>query len=251
MAKTIRDLRVKQKFVMDDAYLNGMARLCGSNATIAYVSLCRHASKGQECFPSIKLMSEQHSVSPRTIIRGLKKLEEHNVIEIGKKRTKDGKWLNNSYTLLDKSVWNYSQVTQSHMDSQVTKTTLPSDKNDALQVTNSHTKETHTKETHRRTSEQGSLGALVSEIIKAFEAVDVKNKTYYGNTTQRSACEFLIEQYGLEEIKSRISLLPRSNTTRYFPRIYTPVQLRDKWQQLEDAIMSKQKEITNKKDLVI
>jgi len=240
MNDKVRDLRRKEKFVVDDEYLNGMARICGSNATIAYMSLCRHSSKQQTCFPSLKLMAEQHGVSTRTILRGLQKLEERNVIKIDKKRTKDGKWLNNSYTLLDKTEWDYSQVTNSHVDSQVTKTTLPSDKNDTHHVTNSHTKDTHIKDTHIRNSEHGSQG--VSEMIKEFETVDPKNKTYYGNKTQRKACEFLISEYGFDEVKKVIAILPESNRREYYPRIYTPVQLRDKWKQLGDAITSKRSE---------
>jgi len=77
--------------------------------------------------------------------------------------------------------------------------------------------------------------SLIPEVIKLFEDVDPKNKTYYGNTSQRKACEFLIEEYTFEEVKKRISFLNRSNKQPYFPTITTPCQLRDKWVQLEDA----------------
>ena len=109
---------------MDDAYLNGMARLCGLQATLVYSSLCRHANKYQYAFPSIKLMSEQHSVHRDTIIKGIKNLEKRNVIEIEKKRTKDGKWLNNTYILIDRSEWNYNHVGVSNVDSRVAHTDM-------------------------------------------------------------------------------------------------------------------------------
>jgi len=35
----IRDLRKKDKFVMDDEYLNGYAKLCKPNGTCVYMSL--------------------------------------------------------------------------------------------------------------------------------------------------------------------------------------------------------------------
>lgn len=151
--KRIIDARKKEKFMIDDEFIDKMARLCCHQGTIVYTSLCRRTDRGQECFPSIQLMAEEHGVSTRTILRGLKKLSERNVIKIGKTRKKDGKWLNNTYTLLDKSVWKYDQVTNSHMDSHVTKMDLPCDKNDGSHVTYSHTKETHIrkpikKETH-------------------------------------------------------------------------------------------------------
>ena len=92
---------------------------------------------------------------------------------------------------------------------------------------------------------------LGSEIIKALEEVDPKNKTYYGNTTQRAACDFLIDQYGLEEVIKRIAVLPKTNKLSYFPNITTPVQLKEKWVQLEDAVQRKRSETEAKKVKVI
>lgn len=214
--KRIIDSRKKEKFMVDDAYLNGQAKLCGHQATIAYLSLCRHASKDQECFPSIKLMAEEHAVSTRTIIRGLQKLEERNVIKIGKSRTKGGKWLNNTYTLLDKSVWDYSQVPNSHMDNQVTNMNEPSDKYDANQVTNSHTKETHIrkhikKETHPCETSSRDIVA----VIKMFEIVNPTISQYYGNTTQRASAERLLKKWTLPQIKAVVNILPKMNADRY------------------------------------
>jgi len=109
--KRIVDLRKKEKYILDDEYLNGMAKLCGWQGTIVYNSLCRHANfTTQECFPSIQLMMTQHNVSRKTILKGLLSLEKRKVILIEKRRTNDGKWLNNKYTLLDKSLWDYTQV---------------------------------------------------------------------------------------------------------------------------------------------
>ena len=76
----------------------------------------------------------------------------------------------------------------------------------------------------------------IPEVIKLFEPVDPKNKTYYGNKTQRAACEFLLAEYGLEEIKKRTDVLPKTNTMPYFPNITTPCQLRDKWVTLNNQI---------------
>lgn len=87
---------------------------------------------------------------------------------------------------------------------------------------------------------------LVPEVIKLFESVDPKNKTYYGNKSQRAACEFLIDEYSFDETKKRIAILPMSNKTPYFPTITTPCQLRDKWVQLEDAIQRKQIDLSSK-----
>lgn len=92
-------------------------------------------------------------------------------------------------------------------------------------------KESNTGDAGRR-----KFGALGADLIKEMEAVDPKNKTYYNNTSQRAAADFLVEQYGFEEVKKRIGVLPRTNKLPYFPTITTPVQLRDKWVTLQDAV---------------
>lgn len=76
----------------------------------------------------------------------------------------------------------------------------------------------------------------IPEVIKLFEAIDPKNKTYYGNKTQRAACAFLLSEYGFEEIEKRTTVLPKTNTMPYFPNITTPCQLRDKWVTLNNQI---------------
>lgn len=106
ITKRVIDKRSKEKFMIDDAYLNGQAKLCGWQATLVYNSLCRHANKGQESFPSIKLISEELNISRPTVLKGLENLEKYNVIIVEKQQHgKAGKWLNNSYILLDKSEW--------------------------------------------------------------------------------------------------------------------------------------------------
>ncbi|SRR6266481_1119368 len=93
--------------------------------------------------------------------------------------------------------------------------------------------------------------AMVTSVIKAFEVVDPKNKGYYGNTTQRKACGFLIEEYGLEEVLKRVGVLPRTNKVPYFPSITTPHQLKEKWVQLQDRVQQKRTELQAKKVKVI
>ena len=154
--KRIIDQRKKEKFMMDDAYLNGQARLCGWQATLAYSSLCRHANKSQECFPSIKLMAEELAVNRKTILKGLYNLEKYNVIKVKKQRTKDGRWLNNTYILLDKSEWIKNQVPERDTVSKST-TLTPSmslrgnslvPERDTVHVPERDTKETHNTRKH-------------------------------------------------------------------------------------------------------
>lgn len=94
------------------------------------------------------------------------------------------------------------------------------------------------------------MNITIPEVIKLFEVVDPKNKTYYGNKTQRAACEFLLNEYGFDEVRKRIEVLPRTNVIQYFPSITTPCQLRDKWVTLDNSIKRSKQEQDNKSNVV-
>jgi predicted transcriptional regulator len=137
----IRDLRQKEKFFVDDAYLSGYARVLGVTTTAVYLSLCRHTNRDQECFPSQDKIAEDHNITRRTVIRAIKKLKEANIIKIEKERADNGKWFNNLYILLDKSQWKKPEDIGVTWNSHVTKKT----KTIGHQ---SHIKDTHIKDTH-------------------------------------------------------------------------------------------------------
>lgn len=104
MKVEIRDLRDKF-FRTDDEYLNGYARICGIYATGVYMSLCRHADKEDHCFPGIDLISEELAVSRPSVIKGIKKLEELNIIQVARTKRKNGRQMVNGYWLVNKRHW--------------------------------------------------------------------------------------------------------------------------------------------------
>lgn len=104
----IRDIRKKEQFVVDDAYLNGHAKVCGIYATGVYVALCRHADiSHQTCFPSIPLLSRKLNISRRQVIRALQVLEDYNIV---RREKTEGK--GNRYWLIDKKHWKAASVSQ-------------------------------------------------------------------------------------------------------------------------------------------
>ena len=104
----IRDIRKKEQFVVDNAYLNGYAKVCGIYATGVYVALCRHADiSRQTCFPSITLMTKKLDISRSQVIRALKVLEDYNIIRREKTRGKG-----NMYWLIDKKHWKPTDVSR-------------------------------------------------------------------------------------------------------------------------------------------
>lgn len=86
-----------------------------------------------------------------------------------------------------------------------------------------------------------------AEVIKAFEVVDPKNKTYYANKTQRSACDFLISEYGLQDVLNLIAVLPQVNQQKllYMAQITTPYELKENWVKLKNKIGQNIKSKTN------
>lgn len=77
-------------------------------------------------------------------------------------------------------------------------------------------------------------------IIKAFEEIDPKNKTYYGHKGQRSACTFLIKEYGLDSTIEAIEFLKgiysREVLPEYFPSINSPYDLKEKWTKVQQFV---------------
>jgi hypothetical protein len=95
----VRDLREKF-FMVDDAYLNGWARIFGTTTSMVYILICRHVGSDQACFPTFPLMADKLSVSERQARRAVKILEFHNLIKVDRVSGQP-----NIYWLIDKKHW--------------------------------------------------------------------------------------------------------------------------------------------------
>lgn len=236
----VRDMRHKEKFFVDDEYLNGYAKHLGTTTSMVYFVLCRHADKNQECFPSYEHIADKLGVSDATIKRSIRDLKDWNIIAIGKRKRTSGKFMHNSYILLDKSVWkNKPEVTSDPRSPEVMDDT---NHRSPMHQTTGHprpTKDTHIKDTHINDTNTSEQSSQVSEIIDLFKEVNPSYRKLFSNKTQRGAVERLLEIHGFESISKIISFLPRSNKTEYMPVITTPLQLEDKFGQLAAAWQKK------------
>jgi hypothetical protein len=227
MKKRIIDKRRKEKFMLDDEYLNGQAKLCGWKGTIVYNSLCRHSDKEQHCFPSIKLMSEQHGVGRNTILKGIETLKNRNIISIERTRNKGGKWLNNSYTLLDKSEWDYNQVPLKDTVNQVPLRTSPSPSQNitksSTRTLRKHREGNTEKETHISKTE---FCDNTNYLIGLFKPVNILFDSLYRNKTERSAIQELEKKVTLKKLEGIINVLPVTNNETFCPTITKPTELR-------------------------
>jgi len=185
-----------------------------------------------------KELAKQTGISETTIERILNYLESEH--QIGQQKT-------TKYRLITIINWSEYQKVDSTSDNKRTTNGQQTD-------TNKNDKKNKNEKKYIADSKTDVLqedkvvkyNPLGAEIIKALEEVDPKNKTYYGNKTQREACDFLIQEYGLYQVLKRVSVLSKTNKIQYFPTITTPVQLKDKWVQLQDAVDRKRGEIKSK-----
>lgn len=228
----VRDMRHKEKFFVDDEYLNGYAKHLGTTTSMVYFVLCRHADKNQECFPSYEHIADKLGVSDATIKRSIKDLKDWNIISIGKRKRTHGKFLHNSYLLLDKSVWKSKpEVTSDPRSPEVMDAPH---QGSPMHLTIGHprpTKDTHMKDTHMKELALQS-NADIPVLIKEFEKTNKACGDFYGNTTQRKALEKLINAYGRDKVFAVINALPKLNRVLY-NKATTPVELWNKWSKIE------------------
>jgi len=226
-------MRIKEKFFVDDAYLNGYAKLCGTNATLVYLCLCRHSDRHQESFPSVELMAEKLGVSRDSVIRGIKTLVSWNIISKERERRTNATWLNNRYILLDKTTWKPKPSSpQQHGE--------PSSKSDPIQVANevvsqvavSDTKDTHRpegytyKDTHTPALRSGDE---ISKVIYLFKVINPTIEKMYGRPPQREAAERLLKLHPIEWWERFMEAYAQKLSDKFCPRATTPIQMEDKF----------------------
>lgn len=231
--------------MVDDAYLNGYAQLCGANATLVYLCLCRHADRNQESFPSIELMSGKIGISRDSVMRGIKELVRWSIVRKERSRKKNQQWLNNTYFLLDKSEWKpKSQVAVSDMESQVANGGVAKSQMEHSQVAVSDTKDTQyqgntvKKETH--VAETSSAGKELKEFIGFFKEINPTYERLFENTTERAAAARLLAKFGAEKMFATMRALPKLLAKPYAPRISSPYQLEKKMGELIQFVKQEQ-----------
>ena len=121
-------------------------------------------------------------------------------------------------------------------------------------VVNETVNEALTKRRHTKDNIQKKLlqkkscepkDSRIPEVLKLFEEVNPSISKYYGNTTQRSACERLLKKWTLEQIKVVVGILPEINRTPYAKgKSITPFQLEENLGYIKAYI--EQKKSTNK-----
>ena len=168
--------------------------------------------------------------SRQTVVTALKNLQLVNIVRLVKRGSMKGD--GNVYSI-NKYVETWKVVKMVRLVKRHKKPSLMGGAN--LVKTGRHTKETKESIQKKLPASQSDAGLIV-ELINSFKEVNPSFGRWYGNTTQRGACDRLIAIYGLGQVKKVVALLPRTNKIPYFPTIATPSQLEDKWVHLESAL---------------
>lgn len=226
----VRDLRKNEWCQIEHEFIDLYARQVGIAATCVYMSLCRHANKEQQCWPSIKLIAAEHRISTRTVIRAIQCLEKLSVVQVERRKTEDtSRQMVNTYSLLDKSNW-----AKKPGDTRETGYQKPGDKNDTKPGDTRNTEvTTGTKNKlqvqgpidHRPLAEPGN--DEVQKLMGVFYRGNNPSLNY-GNRSYRKAAEVLVKKFGLEKTLRAAKYAVSVSAERYAPTITNPLQLQEK-----------------------
>ncbi len=219
-----------------------------------YIQMKRITGEKGTCWTSRNTLAKQCGISVNRLQKSIKYLVDHKWIEfLGKKtvNTKGGIQEVNEYRVCNLWDLNNSFYKNKGGSSKVPPLSKGGSRDYERGVTET------AKGGHQVTSNKNHINknhinniaeinsADIPKVIKAFETINPASSKFYGNKTQREACQFLIDTYGLDRVIAVIEkTLPRTNGMKYFPTIISPVQLQDKWAVLESAII-KHKSETN------
>jgi hypothetical protein len=209
----VRDLRQREKFVVDDLLVDKYGRFLGIYAIGVYVALCRHANKDQVAWPSIGTLARELNISVPMVDGSLWVLEQFKII----KKRRIGRTCSNRYWLLDKKEWlslspnavdkflsDLNNIKNTDLNS--VKITIKRRLNHLLTTFKSNSKETHSKETHRKAdhpSDDASIDNVIIFSHKKLTKKEIKNKT---------SVVVEVEQLGFPLVKFLLSIKSKSKS---------------------------------------
>ena len=97
----VRDLRVKTRFAIDNAFYDEFTPIFGPTLSMVYVALVRHSNKEQKTWPSQIRIATQLGISRQWVNRQLQILEYFNLV----RKIRVGKMCTNRYYLIDEKQW--------------------------------------------------------------------------------------------------------------------------------------------------
>jgi hypothetical protein len=197
------------------------------NAKLLYSEITALSNKEGFCWASNSYFAKLYGVSVNTVSLWIAQLIDYGFISSEIVYKENSKQVEARYIRL----CTYPS-TQKKGDPITKNSDTPITKNDEDNTTSNNNKDNTSK------AEPCTGNAtLIPLVIKEMETIDPKNKRFYGNKTQREACDFLISEYGLDLVTQVIKAIPiLKQKLPYMPSVTTPVELRDKWVKIKDAV---------------
>jgi len=192
-----------------------------------FMWICSYVNDEGWCFPSRSRLAKDCGMSIKTVDRAMERIIEKGLMtkQIRKKGEKN---LSNIYQVLIVENDGVVELCRQGGDKNDTR---GGDKNDIENYTHLELKQTN------NIGEQES--SQIVSLIKMFESINPVCKTYYGNKTQRSACDFLIKEFGFDEVVRVIKEdLPAIANMEYPIQVTTPYELKEKWVKIKKKLES-------------
>lgn len=207
-----------------------------ANAKLLYGELTALTSKEGFCWASNGYFAELYQLSSRTIRRYITTLQKCGYIYVEIENEYERKIYISTPSPQDKSVPGVGQKCPGGR----TRVSRGVGQKCPHISTESNTKSNTSNK--GETAQPDGDAKDINEVIDSFEQVNPANRTWFANKTQRSAVKRLLERYDKALILQVLETLPSSNKQPYFPIINTPLQLEQKWTQLEAATQRAQQE---------
>lgn len=97
----VRDVRKQTRFMVDNFFIDGFARILGPSCSMVYMSLVRHTNRQQKTWPSQNLIAEEVDITRQWVGRYLAILQYFNII----RSVRVGRRCTNRYYLIDEKYW--------------------------------------------------------------------------------------------------------------------------------------------------
>jgi DNA-binding PadR family transcriptional regulator len=200
-----------------------------ANAKLLYGEITALCNEKGFCWASNKYFADLYGVSETSVSLWIKKLVDNGYIESE---------IENNF---DRKLFIASEEKLKGVLRKVKGGIKKTERGVLRKVKDNNTYNTKDNNTYNTSDKSQEFETSFSpEVIKAMEAIDPKNKTYYGNKTQRKCADFLVKEYGLQKVIEMIDFIASSRgKIKYLPSITSPYDLQEKWQKVIDVFNRK------------
>jgi hypothetical protein len=195
-------------------------KLSGSDMLIYGVIYWHTKLKGEKCFASNKTIGEIIGVKGNKVSESISRLEK-------------GGYINAIYTDKTKKQRKELIPLVEYQKRMILRTDEPDTPNGVTPDTpnGEQNKNIYNKNIKEDIAEPSSAGVVA--IIDIFREWNPLSKDWYRNKTERKACQWLIDEFGLEKSEEMVKALPKINSMPFAPITTSPSELKRNYAKLK------------------